>query len=81
MKIKYQVFPGEGLFSFPSSCFFRALIRSFSKAALRKCWKASLDDFTEVRVTDWFASLAQDSAFFRTISYTNICRVYFRGGG
>lgn len=75
---QYQAFPGDALFSFPSTCFFRAFTRSFSNAALRKCWKASLDDFTEARAIDWLASFAQESAFFRTISYTKIFRNYFR---
>lgn len=49
---KYLVFPGDTLLSFPSTCFFSAFTRSFSKAALRKCWKASFDDFPEARVTE-----------------------------
>lgn len=50
---EYQGFPGDrSLFSFPSTCFFSAFTRSFSRAALRNCWKASLDDFPEASATD-----------------------------
>lgn len=75
---EYQGFPGDPLFSFPSTCIFSAFTRSFSRAALRNCWKASLDDFPEASATDCLASLAQESAFFRTISYKKISRIYFR---
>lgn len=74
----YQAFPGDALFSCASTCFFSAFTRSFSRAAFRNCWKASLDDFPEASATDWLASLAQESAFFRTISCKQICRIYSR---
>lgn len=49
---QYQALPGDPLLSFPSTCFFRAFARSFSRAAFRNCWKASLDDFPEASATD-----------------------------
>lgn len=46
-------------------------------AALRNFWKLSLDDLIAVALTDCCTTFAQDSAFFRKMSYTRQITVMF----
>lgn len=70
-EFEYQVFPEASFSLTPSPCFlFSALTRSsFSMAALRNSWKTSFDDLTDAGLSGCFANFAQESAFFRTMSW------------